>query len=798
MMPAELPVERLRKGCDPAGVAESTREMTILETIIGQERAVKALRFGLGIQEPGFNIYVSGMPGTGRTTAVKGFLEEVAKGRPVPDDWCYVNDFREPTRPRALRLPAGRARQFQSDMKALVAAARRDLRAAFESEEYARHREEVQRGFERQKGEMVERLTEAARAAGFLLQSSPMGLMTIPMKGGEPLTEEQFNALKAEEKEAILEARDRLQAEIEATARQSKRVDKGAGDALEKLDQDVARFALRALTEDLKEHHQDLPEVLAYLDEVQADMLQNLDQFRGDAEQQAESPLRGLEPQDAAFRKYTVNVLVDNGRLKGAPVVTEMNPTHNYLFGRIEQEAMFGTLITDFTLIREGALHLANGGYLVLPVGELLVNPFAWEGLKRALSNRQIAIEDAGDRSALVGSRTLKPEAIPLAVKVILIGQPDVYYLLREHDEHFGELFKVRADFDMRMDRTEESTRQYASFVGMVCENETLKHLDGPALARLIEHASRLVDDQDKLSTHFGEIADILREASYYATQDGAPLAGAGHVQKAIDERYYRSSLIVERVREAIARGTILVDVAGRQVGQVNGLSVAALGDIAFGQPSRITATVSLGRGGVIDIEREARLGGPLHTKGVLILSGYLAETYAQDKPLSLSARLVFEQSYGGVDGDSASSAELYALLSSLSGVPIRQGIAVTGSVNQKGRIQPIGGVNEKVEGFFEVCRAQGLTGEQGVVLPAQNVPNLMLKDDVIEAVRQGQFHLWPVSTIDEGMEVLTGVSAGRRQADGSFEEGSVGQKVDRRLRDMAETLRKFGGERGE
>ncbi|HID86001.1 MAG TPA: Lon protease family protein, partial [Anaerolineae bacterium] len=449
-------------------------------------------------------------------------------------------------------------------------------------------------------------------------------------------------------------------------------------------------------------------------------------------------------------------------------------------------------LVTDFTMIREGSLHRANGGYLVLPAEEVLRNLFSWDGLKRALRNKEIAIEEAGERLGFIATKSLRPEPIPLDVKVVLIGRTSLYHLLYALDEDFSELFKVKADFDISMDRTEENINDYAAFVCTVCEEEGLKHLDRSALAKIVEYGSRLAEDQEKLSTRFGEISDVIREASFYATQEDLPYVTADHVKRAIEERFYRSNLLQEKIREMIERGTIMIDVEGEEVGQVNGLSVISLGDIAFGRPSRITATIGLGREGLIDIEREAKLGGPIHTKGVMILSGYLAEKYAQDKPLTLSSRLVFEQSYSGVEGDSASSTELYAILSSLSGLPIQQSIAVTGSINQKGEVQAIGGVNEKIEGFFEVCKAKGLTGEQGVIIPESNVKNLMLKEEVVEAVEQRKFHIWPVKTVDEGIEILTGVPAGERREDGTFEEGTVNYLVDKRLRELAETMRRF------
>jgi lon-related putative ATP-dependent protease len=792
----ELAVRELRRICNPETLeCRSSQETRNLDTIVGQDRAVKALQFGLGIKERGFNIYVAGPPGTGRTTAVKRFLEEVASAKPVPDGWCYVNNFRDPYRPKALRMPPGRARDLQADMRGLVTAALRGIRSAFESEEYATHKEQAAQAFQRQRDELLTRVNEDAKHQGFALQLTPVGLALIPVKkDGQTLSDEEFMALKPETRETLRQKREQLQAEVEAALRQGKRLEKTAYEELQKLDRDVAAYALSHPIAELKEKYQDLPDILAHLDEVRDDMLDNLAQFREEPEdgESSGSPFRRMDPQALLTRKYEANLLVDHAGATGAPVMIELNPTYNNLFGRIEQEAQFGTLTTDFTLIREGSLHRANGGYLVIPVDELLRNPFAWEGLKRALANREIVVEDVASQYGFMMTKSLKPEPVPLDVKVVLIGQPDLYYLMRAYDEQFGELFKVKADFDTRMDRTDESVRDYAAFVGTVCENEGLKHLTDGALARVVEYGSRLVEDQEKLSTRFGEIADIIREASYYAAQEDSQLATETHVNRAVDERFYRSNLLQERIQEMIDRGVIKIDVTESCVGQVNGLSVIGLGDVSFGQPSRITASIALGREGLMDIEREAKLGGPIHTKGVLILSGYLAEKYAQDKPLSLSARLVFEQSYSGVEGDSASSAELYALLSSLSGLPIKQSIAVTGSVNQKGEVQAIGGVNEKIEGFFEVCRAKGLTGNQGVMIPESNVTNLMLKEEVVEAVRKGEFHVWPVRLVDEGIEVLTGVKAGVKQEDGTYEQGSVNHLVNERLREFAETLMDF------
>jgi lon-related putative ATP-dependent protease len=794
----ELSLDRLRRTADPRLLGcDTSAEMRPLEIIIGQERATRSLDFGLGIRELGFNIYVAGLHGTGRTTAVKRFLKEVAKQEPVPRDCCYVNNFREPYRPRALRLPPGRAKELQADMKDLVEGAQRELSRAFESDEYALKKEQTVKAIQQQRDELFVGINERARKEGFMIQPTPIGLLTIPLREGKPLSEEEFHALSSEDQKEISQKQQELQAELKTAIRQTRGLEKSVRDELRKLDQEVALYVLEPLVEDLKEKCQDLPEVMAYLEEARDDILENLSQFRAEQEAKPSLPFPVPGARELPFRKYEVNVLVDNSELEGAPVVTELNPTYNNLFGRIEKEAQFGALITDFTMIREGSLHRANGGYLVLPSEEVLRNIFSWDSLKRALRNKEIVIEEAGERLGFMTSKSLRPQPIPLDVKVVLIGQPMLYHLLHALDEDFSELFKVKADFDTRMDRTEENVRDYAAFVCTVCEEENLNHLDSSALAKVVEHGSRLAEDQEKLSTRFGEIADIIREASFYASQEEATYVSAAHIRKAIEEKFYRSSLLQERIVEMIKRRTLMIDVTGESVGQVNGLSVTSLGDISFGRPNRITASIGLGREGLIDIEREAKLGGPIHTKGVMILAGYLADKYAEDKPISLSGRLVFEQSYSGVEGDSASSTELHALLSSLSGLPAKQSIAVTGSVNQKGDVQAIGGVNEKIEGFLEVCKVKGLTGEQGVMIPESNVKNLMLKEEVVEAVKEEKFHIWPVETIDEGIEILTGVKAGQRGVDGTFEAGTVNYLVDKRLRELAEKMREFAAVEG-
>ena len=788
-MRQEVPPEKLRRFCQPEELGfKSTEELTPLEGILGQERAVQALRFGLEIKEQGFNVYVSGLPGTGRATAVRAFLEELAKNKPVPPDWCYVNNFKDPYCPRVLRLPPGRGRELQADMKRLIEGAQREIPRTFESEDYNKRKEQLLKSIQEQKAKLWNKMQARAQEEGFALQSTPTGLFIIPALDGKPLTEEEFATLSEEAKADILEKRKRLETELQGLIRQGRVLERKAQEEVRKLDREVALFAIQPLMEEIREKYQELPEVLEYLQEVQEDLVEHLEQFKEPSQGQLPFPLPGLK--ELPFRKYQVNLIVDNSDLKGAPVVIEINPTYTNLFGRIEREAQFGALITDFTLIKGGALHRANGGYLVLPVEEVLRNPFSWDGLKRALRNGKIVIEDAAERLGLTSTKGLMPQPIPLDAKVVLIGTPLLYHLLYTLDEDFSELFKVKADFDTRMDRTAENVRAYAAFVCALCRKEGFRHLDASAMAKVVEHGSRLAGDQAKLSTRFAEIADLVREANFWATQEDSPLVTATHVQKAIEEKIYRSNLIQERIREMIERGFILIDVDGKVVGQVNCLSLVNLGDFVFGKPTRITASIGVGREGVIDIEREAKLGGRIHSKGVMILSGYLANKYAQDKPLTLSARLVFEQSYEEVEGDSASSAEAYVLLSSLAGLPIKQGIAVTGSINQKGEIQAIGGVNEKIEGFFEVCKAKGLNGEQGVIIPRSNVQNLMLREEVVEAVKEGKFHIYAVDTVEEGIEILTGVPAGERGEDGTFPEGTVNFLVDKRLREWAKKLK--------
>jgi lon-related putative ATP-dependent protease len=791
----ELSPTQLRRTCDPDSLkCQSSQDLIPLQEIIGQERAVRALKFGLGIQDKGFNIYVAGYPGTGRTTAVKDFLGEMAKKQPIPSDYCYVNNFKDEYTPKAIKLPSGKGKVFQKDMKTFIEDTKLSLRKAFESEDYAARREITVKQVEGQRKQLIEQLNTEAQKEGFIIQSSPIGLLIVPVIKGKPVSEEELLTMSPKARSEIQDKRAKLESDLRTAMRQFMDLDRKAHEELDKLNREIALYAIGNLVTELTEQYKGYADVADYLKDVQDDILNNVAQFiKNPEEERQRMPFQlPWTAREDALRKYEVNVIVDNSQAKGAPVVMASNATYHHLFGRIEREAQFGALITDFTMIRGGFLHQANGGYLIVPVEELLTNQFSYEGLKRALKSEHINVEELEERYGFAVTKSLKPEPIPLSVKVIIIGDPYVYQQLFVLDKEFKELFKVKAEFDTSMKRTDECLEKYAAFVCSLCQKENLKHLDTSGLAKLIEHSSRLAEDQMKLSTRFAEVADIAREANFYATQENTQFVTGEHVKRAIEEKIYRSKMIQEKLQEMINRNFILIDTENEKVGQVNGLSVASMGDFAFGMPSRVTVSVGLGREGVVDIEREAKMGGPIHTKGVLILSGYLNEKYAKDKPLTLSARLVFEQNYEGVEGDSASSTELYAILSNLSGLPVNQSIAVTGSVNQKGEVQAIGGVNEKIEGFFEVCKAKGVSGKQGVMIPASNMQNLMLKEEIVEAVKQGKFHVYSVKSIDEGIEVLTGKKAGIRGADGNFEECTVNGLVDKQFQKMSQKYAEF------
>ncbi len=804
----KVPAEKLRAFCTKEEFQVDAELEAEDDGIIGQHRALKALEFGLGIQSKGFNIYVAGVPGTGKETAVKEYVEKVARDAGSPGDLCYVNNFRDPYRPCILTLPKETGIEFAREVKNLINTARQEIPRALESDEYVSQKENITRQYNERKQELFNRLNEKAHEQGFMIQQSPSGFLIIPKKeDGSPMQENDLMSLSEEERKAIYEKRNVLEDELKATMREVKHIDRKASEDIKELDQKVILFSVEHLFNELLEKYKDQEEVTEYLKAMQEDVVENGDLFRHEVESKQEQvPFASTGASMGAmgvpwsqapqFKKYEVNVIVDNSGVEGAPVVMEMNPTYYNVFGRIEKEAQFGALVTDFTMIKGGSLHQANGGFFVVSVEDLLKNLFTWESLKRVLKNQELEIEEAGERLGFMSAQSLRPEPVTLDVKVVLIGPPHLYYLLHRFDPEFQELFKVKAEFDVTMDRKPENVKNYSAFISTFCQKEQLVQLDDSALARVVEYGSRLAEDQNKLSTRFAEIADVIREACYYAYCGGLKEVSSSHIARAIEAHIYRSNLIQEKIQEMMEKDQLLIDTEEKKVGQINGLTVFNAGDFSFGKPTRITCSIGMGRGGIIDIEREAKLGGRLHTKGVMILAGLLSSRYAGDMPLSLSARLVFEQSYSEVDGDSASSTEFYALLSALSGLPLKQDLAVTGSVNQKGEVQAIGGVNEKVEGFYEICKSRGLNGEQGVIIPRSNVQNLMLKEEVVETVEKGNFHVYAVSNVDEALEILTGVKAGERKENGSYEAGSVNDMVQKALRSYAEKMKGYREEK--
>ena len=788
--------EKLRWVCDEEQFDfTTTEEILELEGAIGQERALKSIDFGLGMQMNGFNLFLAGESGTGRSSTIKNLLKKRARTEPSPHDWCYVNNFKTPDKPLSLALPAGMGSQLAADMKELLDAVRSVIPKALDSKEYETNKSSIVEEFQAQSGAMFGKLEKEAEENGFALQRTVSGLVVVPQKEDRNFTQEEYDALSDEEKHKLDEIGKVLTEKLNDILRQVRENEKLTKDALAKLDRDLGLAAVGHHIEPLQGRYAEFPKVIEYLEAVQEDILLNLEDFK-DHSAQPPSPIPGLRPphQEPSFERYAVNVLVDNKDTVGAPVVFEPNPTYNNLFGRIEHVMqMGGVATTNFTLVKPGALHKANGGYLIVDAREVLINPFSWESLKRCIKNCEIKIEDVLEQYRFMTVASLKPEPVPLQAKIIMIGPPWIYYLLYHLEPDYRKLFKVKADFDSRVKRSDEIVHEYAQFVATHCKNEKLLPFDRSGVAALLEFSARLVEDQTRLSSQFMEISDLIREASYWAGKEKSPIVSRDYVKRAIEEEVYRNNRIEERIQEMIEEGTIMVDTDGSEVGQINGLSVLSLGDYMFGRPSRLTVRVYTGRGGMVNIEREVKLSGPIHDKGVLILTGYLGGKYAHDKPLSFSASICFEQSYEGVEGDSASSTELYGLLSALSGVPIKQGIAVTGSVNQLGKVQPIGGVNHKIEGFYAVCKAKGMTGEQGVLIPESNLKHLMLKDEVVEAVREGKFQIWSVSTIEEGIEILTGVPAGERQEDESYPEGTINFLVNRRLHEFGESMKKFG-----
>ncbi len=790
----ELIPDQLRRHCetDPFQFKD-TSELPGKLTIFGQARGVEAIEFGIDIDSPGYNLYVLGPTGSGRLTAVQHFIHERAADDPTPDDWCYVYNFKEKHKPRAICLPAGQGRALQADMDRFISTLREEVGRVFESETYLEARNTIRNRFEEQSQTILNNVQRMAAEKSFSIQATPQGMMMItPLADGKPIDQDAYDTLSEEQKNQITANRRELEEAIEDAFRETRQLQGEIQNTMQTLRRDTASQVIDRDMGDIVKKYEASEMALQYFRDVRDDILDTLDEFQrgdqGDA-QGGDGPQRPMLPgsDTPSDKRYAVNVLVENTPGTGAPVILIELPSYQNLVGRIEHEVRFGMLTTDFTHIKSGALHRANGGFLILRVRDLLQHPFSWEALKRALNSRQVVIEDPDTRGMTVmATQTLEPEPVPLHLKVILVGSPDLYYLLHNMEESFPDLFRVKADFDDTMERTAENEQHYAEFIATRCHQENLRHFDAQAVARVVDYGSWLISDQEKLSTQFNQITPIIYESDFFARRNGHQIVTAADVEQAIAARIYRHNEPEEHSQEQIARGMQFIDVTGEVVGQVNALTVISLGDYMFGLPSRLTARVYMGRENVVQIDRESELSGPIHDKGVLILQGYLGGRYAQDYPLTVTASLTFEQSYGGVEGDSASSAELYALLSALSGFPVRQDIAVTGSVNQRGQVQPIGGATQKVEGFFNTCKTRGLTGTQGVIIPKTNVHNLMLRDEVVRAIEDGQFHVYAVETVDEGIALLTGIPA-----------DAIHTAVDTRLRHLAEALAAFEDRNG-
>ncbi|MDO8449659.1 MAG: ATP-binding protein [Rhodoferax sp.] len=790
MLPPLAP-QQLHHTCDPEQFGfETTAELEGLTELIGQLRAMDAVRFGAGIRHDGYNVYVLGPSGMGKRSMVSQFLAKRAVNEQEQADWCYLNNFTQPHKPQAVRLPSGRGAELRHQMEQLVDYLRTAIPALFESDDYRAKTGAIEDEFNKQQEKVFAELGDDAAKQQIVLLRTPGGFAFAPTRNREVIPPDEYAKLPEEERQRIATAIADLQARLEKIMSHIPQWWKERSERVKQLNRETTLSTVKHAMDELRARFSDLPAIQTYLDVVQQDMVEHADDFRKQEESTTVSGLTIVTRE--SFHRYQVNVLVTSGEQAGAPIVSEDNPTYSNLIGRVEHIAQLGALVTDFTLIKPGALHRANGGYLLLDVRKVLTQPFAWDALKRALQSREIRIESLGQMYSLVSTVSLEPEPIPLEVKIILFGDRLFYYLLQQYDPDFGELFKVAADFEDRIERNADTHLLYARLIATLAAKEKLLPFDRSAVARVIEYSARLVGDAQRLSTHMRSVADLLQESDYWAREASLQAVTASNVQQAIDTQIHRQDRLRNQLQEAILRGTLLIDTQGAVAGQINGLSVIDLGNFAFAQPTRITATSRLGAGEMVNIEREVKLSGAIHSKGVLILSSLLAARYARNQPLALSASLVFEQSYGLVEGDSASMAELCVLLSNLANAPVFQSLAITGSVNQLGQAQAIGAVNEKIEGFFDICAARGLTGEQGVLIPAANVKHLMLRRDVVAAAQAGQFRIYAVDNVDQAIALLTGVPAGEADASGQYPADSINHRVAARVAELSALRKAF------
>lgn len=770
-------------------------ELTPCKGIIGQKRALESIKLGLSIDKVGYNIYLSGQPDVGKKTVIKSLLYDIAKKKKVPDDWCYLYNFSNPKEPRAVSLPPGKGKELKKDMDQFVDLLKASIPKQFEGKDFEDEKIKLADYFNRNKEELFNQLRAFAKENDIQIQFTPTGIVTIPMVKGKPVSHEEFESLDEDTKKELKAKKDKVDNEVSETLKKTRKIDKEYLEKVSELENNVALYSVTDLMENLKEKYKDQPRIMDHLENIKTDIVSNIEKFLPKKQGPAailQGPGASVGDSNIPLNEYKVNVIIDNSETEGAPVVFESHPNFINLFGSIEREVRMGAMVTDFTLIRDGAIFKANGGYLVVEVLDILKYPFVWDTLKKLLENGEHRVEDAYENYGYTNVVGMRPEPINIDLKVIMTGPPHIFHLLQTYDIDFKRLFKVRADFDSVIKKTNENISEYACALKSICDKEGLMDFDRSALEATVEYSTRISGDQEKLSVQFGKIIKMMVEGNHWATQSGANLVYRKHIDKAVREKRFRSNLYEEKIKELITEGTFMVDTEGAVAGQINGLSVYNMGDYSFGRPNRITCETFMGVEGVVNIERKAKLSGNIHDKGVLILSGYIGTKFAQEKPMSLSASIGFEQSYDMIDGDSASAAELIAVLSSLAEVPLKQNYSITGSVNQKGQIQPIGGVNYKIEGFFDICSAKGLTGDQGVIIPHQNTKNLMLNSDVVEAVKDKKFHIYSIKTIDEGIELFTGMEAGSRGKDGKFKKGTFNYLVDNKLRELAVGNRKF------
>jgi lon-related putative ATP-dependent protease len=768
---------------------ETTAELEPLEGIIGQDRAAKALSFGLHMNKKGYNIYISGVSGTGRSSYSQSIVEEFAEKKSPPSDWVYVYNFKNPDKPKALGMEAGVGKQFKKDMEDMIEQIRKEIISAFRSTEYETNKNELIKEYQQRNQEMVKSLNEKAKEYGFMFKETEHGLMTIPLVEDRPMTQDEYEDLDVDEIDDIREKSNSLSLDTFELFNEIRELEAKLRDSVKKLDEKTGYNVIKYYIKKLLNRYNHRKEIRDYINELEHDIVENIQRFRKTDEGQEKAPALFMRRtnEDNFQTRYKVNLFINNSEAKKAPIINETNPTFYNLVGAIEYKNEMGVLRTDFMQIKPGSLHQANGGFLLLHTREILMQPYAWDTIKRALKTGEINIENISQQLGLAVTSTLKPEPIPLDIKVILIGDAYTYSLLFALDEDFKKLFKVMADFDTEMERNTENTDKMAQFIATHCKEVGIRGFDRSAVCRVIQYSSRLADNQKKLTSRLSQIVEILYEADAWAAMDNSELVTLEHVEKSINEKIYRNNKYEEKLNELFEDGTLLMDVKGETVGQINGLVVMGTGEHSFGKPTRITVSTYRGKEGIINIEREVAKSGPLHSKGVYVLSGYLGHKYAQEHPISLTASISFEQNYSMIDGDSASSTELYGILSSIANVPIKQSIAVTGSVNQKGEIQPIGGVNEKIEGYYDVCQIMGFTGKQGVIIPKQNLKNLMLKESVIGSVRKGEFHIYSIGHVDEGIEILTGIPAGEPDSKGEYPENTINYLVMKRLEKMHE-----------